>query len=55
MKTTLLLTDEPETVRLMLTEVTSGGVAVREGEARAAAIATDGAIRVQAVMNARSR
>ena len=35
MKATLLLNDEPETVRLMLEEVTSGGVAVRESEARA--------------------
>ena len=35
MKPTLLLNDEPETVRLMLEEVTSGGVAVRESEARA--------------------
>ena len=35
MKLTLLLNDEPETVRLMLKEVTSGGVAVRETEARA--------------------
>ena len=31
----LLLSDEPETVRLMFTEVTSGGVAVRESEPRA--------------------
>jgi hypothetical protein len=35
MKPTLLLNDEPETVRLMLKEVTSAGVAVRESEARA--------------------
>jgi hypothetical protein len=35
MKPTLLLNDEPETVRLMLTEVTSGGVAMRESEAGA--------------------
>ena len=35
MKATLLLNDEPETARLMLEEVTSGGVAVRESEARA--------------------
>jgi hypothetical protein len=35
MKPILLLNDEPETVRLMLGEVTSGGVAVRESEARA--------------------
>jgi hypothetical protein len=35
MKPILLLDDEPETVRLMLGEVTSGGVAVREREARA--------------------
>jgi hypothetical protein len=35
MKTTLLLTDEAETVRLMLREVTSGGVAVRESQVRA--------------------
>jgi hypothetical protein len=35
MKPILLLSDEPETVRLMLKEVTSGGVAVRESEARA--------------------
>ena len=35
MKPTLLLSDELETVRLMLAEVTSGRVAVRESEARA--------------------
>jgi hypothetical protein len=35
MKRTLLLNDEPETVRLMLKELTSGGMAVRENEARA--------------------
>jgi hypothetical protein len=35
MKPILLLSDEPETVRLMLT-VTSVGAAVRESEARAA-------------------
>jgi hypothetical protein len=35
MKPILLLNDELETVRLMLGEVTSGGVAVRESEARA--------------------
>jgi hypothetical protein len=35
MKPILLLSDEPETVRLMLKEVTSGGVVVRESEARA--------------------
>lgn len=35
MTPTLLLNDEPETVRLMLTAVRSGGVAVRESEARA--------------------
>jgi len=35
MKPILLLSEEPETVRLMLKEVTSGGVAVRESEARA--------------------
>ena len=35
MKPTFLLSDEPETVRLMLGEVTSGGVAVPESEARA--------------------
>ena len=35
MKPILLLSDEPETVRLMLKEVTSAGVAVRESEARA--------------------
>ena len=35
MKPTLLLSDEPETVRLLLKEVTSGGVAVREREAGA--------------------
>jgi hypothetical protein len=35
MKPVLLLSDEPETVRLMLEEVTSGRVAVRESEARA--------------------
>ncbi len=35
MKATLLLSDEPETVRLMLKEITSGGVAVRQNEARA--------------------
>ena len=35
MKPTFLLNDEPETVRLMLEEVTSGRVAVRESEARA--------------------
>jgi hypothetical protein len=32
MKATLLLNDEPETVRLMLKEITSGGVVVRESE-----------------------
>jgi len=48
MKSTLLLNDEPETVRLMLKEVTSGGVAVRESEARAA-IAIAGAIPVRGV------
>jgi hypothetical protein len=32
MKPTLLLNDEPVTVRLMLKEVTLGGVAVRESE-----------------------
>jgi hypothetical protein len=35
MKTTLLLSDEAETVRPMLTEVTSGGVTVAESEAGA--------------------
>jgi hypothetical protein len=35
MKPILLLNDEPDTVRLMLTEVTSDGVAVRESEAHA--------------------
>ena len=35
MKPILLLNDEPETVRLMLGEATSGGVAGRETEARA--------------------
>jgi hypothetical protein len=35
MEPTLLLNDEPDTVRLMLKEVTSGGVAVRESEWRA--------------------
>jgi hypothetical protein len=35
MKPILLLSDEPETVRLMLEEVASGGVAVCESEARA--------------------
>ena len=35
MKPILLLNDEPETVRLMLGEATSGGVAGRESEARA--------------------
>ena len=35
MKATLLLNDEPETVRLMLKEITSGGVVVRESEWRA--------------------
>ena len=35
MKTTLLLTNEAETTRLMFGEVTSGGVAVRESEAHA--------------------
>ena len=35
MKPILLLNDEPETMRLMLEEVTFGGVAVRESEARA--------------------
>jgi hypothetical protein len=35
MKPTFLLNDEPETVRLMLEEVTSGSVAARESEARA--------------------
>ena len=50
MKPILLLNDEPETVRLMSGEVTSGGVAVRESEARALApIAIAGAIRVQDV------
>jgi hypothetical protein len=35
MKPILLLSDEPKTVRLMLTEVRSGGVAMRESETRA--------------------
>jgi hypothetical protein len=35
MKPTFLLSDEPETMRLMLQEVTSGDVAVPESEARA--------------------
>jgi hypothetical protein len=35
MKPTLLLSDKSETARLMLQEVTSGRVAVRESEARA--------------------
>jgi hypothetical protein len=35
MKPTLLLNDEPEIVRLILEEVTSDGMAVRENEARA--------------------
>jgi hypothetical protein len=35
MKPIFLLSDEPEAVRLMLDEVTSGRVAVRESEARA--------------------
>jgi hypothetical protein len=35
MKPTLLLNDEPEIVRLLLEEVTSHGMAVRENEARA--------------------
>jgi hypothetical protein len=35
MKPTLLLSDEPEIVRLMLKEITSGGMAVRKSEARA--------------------
>jgi hypothetical protein len=47
MKPILLLSDEPETVRLMLEQVTSGRVAVRESEARAIAIA--GAIHAQGV------
>ena len=33
MKPTLFLSDEPETVKLMLEEVTSGGSALREREA----------------------
>jgi len=48
MKSTLLLNDEPETVRPMLKEVTSGCVAVRESEARGA-IAIAGAIPVRGV------
>jgi hypothetical protein len=35
MKPTLFLSDEPETMRLMLEEVTSDGMAVRKSEARA--------------------
>ena len=38
MKPILLLSSEPETVRLMLEEVTSGSVALRESEARAGCI-----------------
>ena len=55
MKPILLLNDEPETVRLMSGEVTSGGVAVRESEARALApIAIAGAIRAQGALIATS-
>jgi hypothetical protein len=35
MKPTLMLSDEPEIVMLLLKEVTSGGMAVRKSEARA--------------------
>ena len=47
MKPILLLNDEPETVRLMLGEATSGGVAGRETEA--------GAIRVRDVSTAKNQ
>ena len=35
MKPTLMLGDQPETVRLLLKEITSGDVEVRKSEARA--------------------
>ena len=47
MKPILLLSGEPETVRLMLEEVTSGSVALRESEARAGCVCDRWAVVLQ--------